>query len=59
VQFLAGDTVLGEAKAPPWRITWRRPASGVHAVHAVWESAEGQHGAVNPALIIVTDLKKM
>jgi hypothetical protein len=53
VQFLAGDTVLGEAKAPPWQITWRRPAPGVHAVHAIWSAPDGSSGAINPALVLV------
>jgi hypothetical protein len=58
VQFLAGDTVLGEAKSPPWRFTWSRPKSGVHAVHAIWSAADGSPGAVNPALLLVRATEK-
>jgi hypothetical protein len=53
VQFLAGDTVLGEAEAPPWQFTWRRPAPGVFAVHAIWSAPDGSSGAINPTLVLV------
>lgn len=52
-QFLDGDTVLGEVEAAPWQITWKTPQAGAHGIHAVWESTEGQRGAVNPGLVVV------
>jgi hypothetical protein len=56
--WCVGDEALGMATSAPWHFLWRAPASGAHTVHVVCKSAEGQHGAVNSALIIATDLKK-
>lgn len=53
VQFLDGDTVLGEAASPPWRFTWHKPAPGAHAVHAIWEGDQEVRGAVDPVLVVV------
>jgi len=53
VEFLDGDTTLGEVTAPPWGVTWLRPPQGPHAVHAIWEAEGGRRGAANPALIVI------
>lgn len=53
IQFFDGDELLGVAEAAPWQLTWRKPAAGAHAIHAVWETSEDRKGAVNPALVVV------
>jgi hypothetical protein len=53
IQFFEGDELLGEAGTAPWQFTWRKPAPGAPAVHAVWETSDGRKGAVNPALVVV------
>ena len=58
VHFFDGDSLLGEATAAPWQFTWRKPAQGAHAVHAVWDGANGVRGAVNPALVVIRGKEK-
>jgi hypothetical protein len=57
VQFYDGDVLLGVAKAAPWRFVWLAPAAGAHTVHAVWANADGERGAVNPALVVIRGAK--
>ena len=53
VQYFDGDTLLGSVSAPPWQFVWRASRPGAHAIHAIWEDAEGKRGAVNPALVVI------
>ena len=45
-----GDILLGSAFAPPWKFAWREPRLGAHAI---WETTDDRHGAVNPALVSI------
>ena len=53
VQYFDGNILLGSASAPPWKFAWREPRPGAHAIHAIWETTDDRHGAVNPALVVI------
>jgi len=54
VVYYDQDQLLGAGNATDaWRWEWQKPAPGIHVVYAQWETADGQHGVSNPALIIV------
>jgi len=53
VQYFDGDILLGSASVPPWKFAWREPRPGAHAIHAIWETTDDRHGAVNPALVVI------
>jgi hypothetical protein len=53
VEFFDGDELLGAREAPPWEITWARPAPGPHGVFAVWRTRDGGRFITNPGLVIV------
>ncbi len=53
VQFFHDDQLIGESSEVPFRIVWKDPPAGSHALHARWTNEAGEEGLTQPLLLVV------